>query len=665
MTKIEAKKRIEKLRDEIHRHRYLMHVLDTEEITEAALDSLKHELVQLEKSYPEFISPNSPTQRVAGTPLAQFRKVEHIQPILSIQDAFTIDEVVEWQARNEKILKEKITGYYGELKMDGLAVILTYENGFLTQGLTRGNGRVGEDVTHNIRTLESIPLRLENSAHKWPKRLDVRGEIVISKAELNRINKTQELKGLPLFANPRNLAAGTIRQLDPKITSSRRMEFYAFEILTNVGQRTHQEVHELLKAWGLKTNPHCRELADVPAIRAYVSEWQSKREALPYQIDGAVIVVNSLVQQKKLGSVGKDERWMLAYKFPAEQATTKLEDIIVQVGRTGVLTPVALLKPVSVAGTTVSRATLHNQDEVDRLGVRIGDTVVVQKAGDIIPDVVQVLTRLRTGQEKIFHMPSKCPACGSVVIKRPEEVAWYCANPNCFAITREQLYHFISRSCFNIEGLGPKIIDQLIDQGLVKDAADLFTLTTGDLMPLERFADKSAAKLVAAIQDKKTIELTRFIHALGIRHVGEQTAIDLANYFKTLDKFLQAQADELQNIPQIGEVVASSVQTFFQDKKNRELVRHLLQQGVVVTPVRRQQGKLSGKTFVITGVLSRMSREEAKARIRDAGGQVIESVSRATDYLIAGEKPGSKFAKARALGVEIINQEQLESMLGA
>ncbi len=660
MTKAEARQRIARLRAEINHHRYLYHVEDRQEISDAALDSLKHELAELERQFPELVTPDSPTQRVGGKALAKFTKVRHPRPVLSIDDAFSLDEVKAWEQRSRKVLGEAVRGYYGELKMDGLAMVLTYEHGLFTRGATRGDGVVGEDVTQNLRTIESIPLRLEPVKRKLPTRLDVRGEVVLTKAELARINEAQVKRGLPPYANPRNLAAGSIRQLDPAAAASRKMEFYAFELITDCGQKTHAEVHELLKDLGFKTSAHCRELRDLTAAAAYVAEWETAREKLPYQTDGAVLVVNDIAQERRLGVVGKSERWMLAYKFAAEQATTKVEDITVQVGRTGVLTPVARLTPVRVAGTTVSRATLHNQDEIDRLDLKIGDTVIIEKAGDIIPDVVQVLPKLRTGKEKKFTIPKACPVCGSRVVRRAGEVAHYCSNVRCPGRSREGLYHFASRRAFDIEGLGRKTVDLLVETGLVQDPADFFTLKEEELTPLERFAETSARNLVAAIADRKHISLERFLNALGIRHVGEETARDLASHFGTLEQVSAASQADFEAVPQVGSVVAESLAQFFARKQTKALLGKFRALGLKVEPAPRPaRGKLAGKTFVLTGTLTSMTREQAKARIRDLGGRTSESVSKETDYVVAGENPGSKLDKAKKLGLTVLAESDL------
>ncbi|MBU1131355.1 NAD-dependent DNA ligase LigA [Patescibacteria group bacterium] len=664
MNKQEAKTRIEKLKKEIETHRYLYHVLDKQEISDAALDSLKHELYELEQRFPEFITPSSPTQRVGGKPLDKFKKVTHSKQILSLEDVFSLEELRKWAEKNQKIAKDSYD-YYCELKLDGLTVVLTYEDGVLIRGATRGDGQTGEEVTQNLKTIESIPLELQKSSKiKLPKVFEVRGEVVMTKKVFEKINKEMEKKGQPKFANPRNVAAGSIRQLDPQITASRKLDCFAFEIITAAGQKTHEEVHQLLKELGFKTNPHNQHCKDLPAVGNYLKKWEKAREKLEYLTDGVVVVINNINIQKKLGHIGKAERWMAAYKFPAEQAATIVEDIQVQVGRVGTLTPVAILKPVRVAGSTVSRATLHNQDEINRLDVRLGDTVIIQKAGDIIPDIVKVLPKLRTGKEKKFNMPAKCPICNSNVIKPSGEVNHYCSNKNCFAVEREKINHFVSKAGFNIEGLGPKIVEQLINEGLVTDAADLFKLTEGDLEPLERFAEKSAKNLVESIQSVKEIELAKFINALGIRHVGEETAIALAHQFGSLTKLESADLEELESIRDIGGVVAKSIYEYFRDRESQNFLKKLENVGVQVSSSKVQSGKLSGKTFVLTGSLESLPRDEAKDKIRSLGGQISESVSQKTDYVVAGDEPGSKFDKAKKLGVKIISEKEFLKLIG-
>ena len=579
MIRQEAQKRAVKLRKEINHHRYLYHVLDRTEISDAALDSLKHELEKLEQQYPDLITPDSPTQRVGGKPLAKFKKVEHSVAMVSLHDSFSAEEMKEWEERIKKLAPHaKIDyngpqaryiqnnfGYYAELKMDGLAVSLIYENGVFVRGATRGDGKIGEDVTQNLKTIEAIPLSLgdvfgesafgrrerprlgrgsplaslgvkrvrpqsDSPNTKNISRIEVRGEVIMTKKVFAQLNREYKKNGLPLLANPRNAAAGSIRQLNPKITASRKLDCYIYGLVTDLGQKTHEDEHKIAKALGFKMvryNRYCKNLAEVVKFHDY---WAKHRDKLPYDCDGVVVTVNDLSLHKKLGVVGKGPRWMMAYKFAGEEATTKVKDIIVQVGRTGVLTPVAVLEPVSVSGVVISRATLHNEDEIKRLGLKIGDTVIVKRAGEVIPDIVKVLPNLRTGKERSFHMPHKCPFCESKVIKKEirekkgVSTAYYCSNRNCFAQNRRRLTHFVSKSAMDIVGLGPKIVDQLIKKGLVRDSADFYDLEEGDLIPLERFEEKSAANLIESIEKRKKISLAKFIFALGILHVGEETA---------------------------------------------------------------------------------------------------------------------------------------------
>ncbi len=493
LDKSSAKKRIAKLIEELEYHRHLYYVLDTQEISDTAYDYLEKELLDLETQFLDLVRTDSPTQRVGGKALSKFKKIIHRQSILSLADAFDLADLQAWQERNEKILQNKTKNYYSELKMDGLTVVLTYVDGILSTGATRGDGQTGEDVTMNLKTIQSIPLRLKSLANKkLPKIIEVRGEVVMNKKTFLALNKEQAKQNLPLFANPRNVAAGSIRQLDPQITKSRRLDCLVFELMTDLGQKTHQEVHQILADLGFKTSPYNEVCADLKAVDKYLKKWELKRKSLAYETDGVVLVVDDIEQERILGNVGKTDRWMIAYKFPAETTTTKVLDIEIQVGRTGALTPVAILAPVLVAGSTVSRATLHNQDEIKRLDVRIGDTVILQKAGDVIPDIVQVLTKLRTGKEKSFAFPAYCPVCKSQVTQKPEEVAWYCPNKKCYAQNIEGLIHFASKKAFNIEGLGDKIVKQLVDNSLVSTPADIFSLKLGDLEVLERFASKKA-----------------------------------------------------------------------------------------------------------------------------------------------------------------------------
>ena len=693
MTKSETKKRITKLRTEINHHRYLYHVRDTQEISDAALDSLKKELFDLEQQFPDLITPDSPTQRVSGQPLEEFKKVEHKMPMLSFNDAFSKQDMQDWVERLQRHLgREEQFDFYCEPKIDGLAISLIYENGILIEGSTRGSGKVGEDITHNLKTIESIPLKLDpepvegsartrklipsmNSGNKFSRsssikivaqllkkfnpaksRLEVRGEVYIDKKDFDQLNKEQIKKDLPVYANPRNVAAGTIRQLDPKIAAARNLKCFLYSVVTDLGQTTHEQEHIILDRLGFRTNPHTAYTKNLAEVFAYHQKIGKIRDKLGYEIDGVVAIVNNDKLFDNLGIVGKAPRGSMAYKFPGIEATTTVEDIKIQVGRTGALTPVAVLKPVSVGGVTVTHATLHNQDEIKRLDIKIGDTVIIQRAGDVIPDVIKTLPKLRTGQEKKFRMPKKCPVCNSPVKKSAGEVNHYCTNPDCYARFRRNLIHFISKKGFDIEGLGPKIIDQLIETDLIQDAADIFILTEGDLTPLERFADKSAENIVKAINDRKKIELGRFLYALGIRHVGEETAYDLAEYYGSLEKLRQAPPEELAAIHDVGEVMAESIIKYFQDKKNTALLDKLLKAGVVIKATKTKQKKLVGKTFVLTGSLDSMTRDQAKEKIRMQGGDISSSVSKKTDYLIAGTNPGSKLDKAQKLEVQILDE---------
>ena len=686
MTKEEVKKRIEKLKEVINHHRYLYHVLDRQEISEAALDSLKKELFDLEQKFPEFITSDSPTQRVGGKPQDQFEKVRHPKPMISLNDAFSQVDMKDWLERISKLLtSEEVSqiDFYCEPKLDGLAIELIYENEILKVGATRGNGVVGEDVTQNLKTIEAIPLRLrkikdvaeelekeglreiaETIKRKGLKEVVARGEAIITKKEFEKVNKEQIKKGLPPYANPRNLAAGSIRQLDPKITAQRRLDSNCYELITDLGQKTHEEKHKILKAFGFKTNnkysKYCRNLNEVFEFHKVT---QKLREKFPYEIDGITVIVNQIKIFDKLGVVGKAPRGAIAYKFPLKQATTIIEAISVQVGRTGAITPVAILKPVEVGGVTISRATLHNEDEIKRLGVKIGDTVIVGRAGDVIPDIIKVLPELRTGKEKMFKMPKTCPSCRTKLVKPKGEVVWRCPNPKCFARRREYFYHFVSRGVFDVVGLGPKIIDRLMDEGLVYDPADLFKLKEGDVLTLERFAEKSAYNLISAIQSKKKITLSRFIYALGIRNVGEESAQDLAEFFGSLEELKNASLEELQKVVGVGPVVAKSIFDWFKEKQNLEFLEKLKKVGVeIIVEKGDRRQPLKGKTFVLTGGLETMSREEAKGKIRLLGGEISESVSKKTDFVVIGKEPGSKLEKAKQLGVKTLNEQEFQKL---
>ncbi|MBU1045565.1 NAD-dependent DNA ligase LigA [Patescibacteria group bacterium] len=684
MDKESAKKRIEKLKKVINYHRYLYHVLDKQEISDSALDSLKNELVGLEEQYPELITPDSPSQRVGGKPLDKFEKIQHRVPMLSIDDIFDRETLESWEKYLKKLQPLEKFEYFCEPKIDGFAITLIYDRGILVTGATRGDGRIGENVTQNIKTINSIPLELEIHRPIEDKniednlkerikngRMEIRGEVYMDKASFDKINKQRIKNKESVYANPRNLAAGSIRQLDPKLAASRGLRFLAYDLVsdmssdtsTDMGITTHSAEHEVLSCLGFRIEKGkiCKNIEQV------VNFWektQKNRDILPFQVDGVVVLVNNNQILDKLGVIGKSPRGIRAFKFLAKQATTKVRDIKVQVGRTGAITPVAILEPVKIEGATITRATLHNEDELKRLGVKIGDTVIIERAGDVIPAVSTVLKDLRDGKEKAFNFPRKCPVCGRELVRPKDEVIWRCENHNCPARKREFLEHFVSKKAFNIEGLGPKIIEQLNINGLVSQPLDFFELKQGDLMPLERFAEKSADNLITEIQHRKNIPLNRFIYSLGIRHTGEETALDLAVHFKTLEKLAKASITELEFVPDIGEKVAESIYHWFNSKNNRVFLDKILRAGITISPLPERGNKLlSGKSFVITGVLENMSRDKARARIWELGGSASDSVSKNTNFLVSGKNPGSKLSKARELGVKIISEEEFLKMI--
>ena len=660
-NKSAAKERIEKLKKTINHHRYLYHVLDRQELSDEALDTLKKELFDLEQTFPELITSDSPTQRVAGKPLKQFKKVHHPEPMLSFNDAFDENDMAEWEKRFERVQPGASKhGYYCELKIDGLAIELTYKKGLLDIGSTRGDGAVGEDVTQNLKTVDAIPLVLNEK-----KDVVVKGEVFITKNDFERINKEQKKSGLKIYANPRNLAAGSIRQLDPKVTASRRLDSYAYSLITDFGQKTHEDEHLILKALGFKINPHNKAVADMGGVNKFRNHWEKEREKLNYEIDGVVVILNHANTLSRLGVIGKAPRGAIAYKFSPKESETVVEDIIVQVGRTGVLTPVAVLRPVQIGGTTVSRATLHNLNEIKRLGVKIGDTVIVGRAGDVIPDVKKVLKELRTGKEKEFHMPKKCPACREPVERFVDQVAYKCINKNCPAIKREAIYHFVSRKALNMAGIGSRIIDQLMSAGLIRDSADLFSLKKEDLLNLERFASRSAEKVVEAIWSKKKVTLNKFIYSLGIDHVGEETGLVLAKKFKSLKNIEEAGLEELQNVSDVGPVVAKSIYDWFQKPYNKNILSKFKKAGVHIIEERdtKESAKFAGKTFVLTGTLETIGRDEAQDKIRELGGDVSGSVSKNTDYVVAGSEPGSKYDEAKRLKIKILTEKEFLDMI--
>ncbi|MDD5489962.1 MAG: NAD-dependent DNA ligase LigA [Candidatus Moranbacteria bacterium] len=718
-SKIEAKQRIEKLRKEIDKFRYEYHVLDKPEVSDEIYDSLMRELRDLEEKYPELKSPDSPSQRIGGKPLAKFEKVRHAHRQWSLDDAFDFSELQKWEEKIirmlEKNLKSQISNpksqleYCAEIKIDGLKVILTYKKGLLVQAATRGDGVIGENVTEQVKTIQSVPLRIER-----PVNLTVVGEAWMKKSDLGKLNKEREKENQPPFANSRNAAAGAIRQLDPKITAKRKLSSYVYDMDDIEGEfpETQMKELEMLKKLGFKVNEHHKLCKNLEEVEKFFRSWEHKRNKQEYGIDGVVVKINQKKLQDALGYTGKSPRWAIAYKFIPEKVTTVVEDIKVQVGRTGALTPVAHLKPVQVAGSTVSRATLHNEDEIKRLDIRIGDTVVIHKAGDVIPEVVEALKNLRTGKERKFHMPTRCPICGGGVKKEiihkntktqnskqntkhktqntknipntryqiPDtnlSAAHYCQNKKCFAIEKENIIHFVSRKGFDIEGLGEKIVEQLMNEGLVSNFADIFELKSGDLEPLERFAEKSADNLVKAIEKAKRIEFPKFLFALGIRHVGEETAIlvirnlklvigikikDLNDIIKYLPKI---SVKDWMRIKGVGDKAAESMHQWFNEKENIKLLEKMKDSGVNVEIPKLQitNYKLRGQNFVLTGELESMTRDEAKEKIRLLGGDISSSVSKQTDYVVVGKNPGSKYDKARTLGVKIINEREFKRLI--
>ncbi len=661
--------RVEKLRQAIEKYRYEYHVLDQTNIPETALDSLKHELVELEREYPELITPDSPTQRVAGKPLPQFKKVVHTVPQWSFNDAFSEDDIRDFDARVRRFLKsasvsDSALSYCCELKIDGLKVVLEYESGRFVRAATRGDGRVGENVTQNVRTIEAVPLSLLQ-----PINLVVEGEVWMRKSRLVELNREQEKEGKPQYANARNVAAGSIRQLDPSITASRKLEVFVYDIAQAPEGIPQTQIEELtmLRKLGFKVNPHFRLCKTVEEVISYWRQWQEKAGKEDYLIDGVVLKVNERRLQEALGYTGKAPRFGIAFKFPAEQVTTVIEDIVFQVGRTGVVTPVAVLRPVSVAGSTVSRATLHNEDEIKRLDVRIGDTVILQKAGDVIPDIVSVVLELRPKNSKSYEFPRTIPACGGDgrIERVPGEAAWRCVNRLSVAAERRKLYYFVGKHAFDVDGLGPKVIDALLDNHLISDAADIFTLKRGDLLQMPRFAGKSADNLLAAIEAARAVTMPRFITALSIPQVGEETAEDVAEHFRTIEKIRTARLEDFDAIENVGAVVARSLSDWFGDKKHQRFLDKLLRQVRIkkLAPVVGRGGALSGKTFVLTGTLAGLGRDEAKRLIKTRGGKTSGSVSKNTDYVVVGENPGSKLKEAQQLNVRALSEEEFLKMV--
>jgi DNA ligase (NAD+) len=668
MDKKKAAKRIEELRKEIRHHDYLYYVLNKPEISDAKYDRLMEELKGLEEKYPELITPDSPTQRVGAAPLEEFETVRHVKPMLSLDTVLEEEEIRRFDERIKRELDVEDIEYIAEPKLDGLSVELIYENGRFTRGSTRGDGINGEDTTENIKTIKSVPLVLRTKELNPPRMLSVRGEVIMNIADFEEFNKQLIQKGEQPLANPRNAAAGSLRRLDPSETAQRPLDIFFYEILDVEGMdvKTHWDALENFKKWGLKVNPYTEKCRGIDEVIRYHARMAEIREELDYEIDGVVVKVDDLGYQERLGVKARSPRWAVAHKFPPREEETKVMDIMAQVGRTGTLTPVALLKPVDVGGVTVSRATLHNQDFIDEMDVRIGDMVKVGRAGDVIPEVIEVIKTKRTGKEKKFHLPSICPVCGSKVVRVG---AFYrCTGGlSCVAQLKRAISHFASKGAMDIEGLGRKNVDLLVDEGLVKSISDLYRLKKEDLVDLPRFADKSAENLVEAIEKSKKRNLARFIYALGIPNVGEHIASVLADEFKSMENLMNVNPEDLQSIYEIGPEIADSVALFFKEERNKREIERMKELGVkatVMTMEMKKPGVLDGKSFVFTGGLRGFSRDEAKRMVEELGGRAVSSVSKATDYVVVGEKPGSKYEKAKKLGVKIIDEEEFRKLIG-
>ena len=666
-------KKIESLREKIRHHEYLYYVIDNPEISDSEFDKLMQQLRGLEAEHPELITSDSPTQRVGGKPREGFVKLPHSSPMLSLDNTYNEEELRAWERRVHELSGRTDVDYVCELKLDGMSLALIYEDGKFVRGITRGDGSVGEDVTLNVRTVRSVPLSIPKEKLKKagiPVDFEVRGELLMPTAAFKKVNEERERKGLPTFANPRNFTAGTVRQLDANVTAERRMDFFPYILLDN--GRTyfdrHSETLDALDAAGFKVNQNRKLVHGIDEAWAFILQWEAKRDSLPYEIDGIVIKVDRTSLQDELGFTGKAPRWAIAYKYAARAGITKLEDIRVQVGRTGKLTPVAMLAPVLIGGTTVRNATLHNMDEIERLAVKIGDWVQVERGGDVIPKVAKVIDdkeHPRPRETKDFEMPDKCPECGTKVVRSEGEVDYRCVNANCPAKLRETILHFASRGVMNIDGMGDALVNQLTEHGLVKNVADISKLTKDDLLGLERMGDKSAQNILDEIENSKNLPLERVIYGLGIRMVGERTAQFLAEHFGSMEELEKAGVEELQNVNEVGPRIAESIVEFFSIAANRKLVKRLREAGLTLTGQKKQRGtKLAGKTFVLTGTLAHFTRDEAKKMIEDAGGKVTGSVSKKTDYVVAGADAGSKLDKAKDLGVQVIDEKEMQSIVG-
>lgn len=649
----DVEKQIAELREQIEKHNYAYYVLDQPSISDAEYDELMRKLMELEEQYPQYKTPDSPSQRVGGAPLEAFQKVTHRVPMLSLSNAFNEGDLRDFDRRVRQEVGD--VRYVCELKIDGLAVSLRYEDGYFVQGATRGDGTTGEDITENLKTIRSLPLRLRKQVT-----IEVRGEAYMPRKSFEKLNEKRKMNGEELFANPRNAAAGSLRQLDPKVAASRQLDIFAYHVVNaeELGILSHSAALNYLDELGFKTNPARQVCETIDDVLSYIEQWHGRRASLPYDIDGIVIKVDAFAQQKQLGATAKSPRWAIAYKFPAEEVVTQLVDIELSVGRTGVVTPTAILQPVRVAGTIVQRASLHNEDYIREKDIRLGDYVVIKKAGDIIPEVVRSLPERRTGKEEPFDMPTHCPACASELVRLDDEVALRCVNPQCPAQIREGLIHFVSRQAMNIDGLGEKVIAQLFEHGLVRSVADLYTLTKDELVALERMGEKSATNLLQAIEASKQNSLERLLFGLGIRHVGAKAAKTLAEHFETMERLQQATKEELTAIHEIGEKMADSIVTYFSKEEVKQLLERLRAYGVNMTYKGAKQtvdisSTFAGKTFVLTGTLQSMSRSEAKETIEALGGKVTGSVSKKTDVVVVGEDAGSKLEKAKQLGITI------------
>jgi DNA ligase (NAD+) len=665
----ELEKKLEALRDKIRHHEYRYYALDDPEISDAEFDQLMNQLIKLETEHLDLITPDSPTQRVGGQPREGVVKAAHSSPMLSLDNTYNVEELRDWDRRVHELTGREDIDYVCELKLDGMSLALIYENGRLVRGITRGDGSVGEDVTLNVRTVRSVPLSISKEKLKAsgiPADFEVRGEMLMPIAAFKKMNEERERQGLSQFANPRNATAGTVRQLDASITAERRLDYFSYMLLKD--GRTYFDRHwktlDALDAAGFKVNSSRKLAKDFDEVWKFIEQQETRREKLPYEIDGIVVKVDRTALQDELGYTGKAPRWAIAYKYAARSGITQIKDILVQVGRTGKLTPVAALKPVPIGGTTVSRATLHNMDEIERLGVKIGDFVEVERGGDVIPKVTRVVEdKQHPRGNKLFHMPEKCPVCGTHVVRSEGEVDYRCVNANCPAKLRETILHFASRGVMNIEGMGDALVNQLTDRGLVKNVADIYKLTKADLLSLERMGDKSAQNVLDEIEASKKLPLERVIYGLGIRMVGERTAQFLAEHFGSMDALMDASEEELQNVTEVGPRIATSIVEFFREPSNRKLIDRLRASGLTFTGKKKERGtKLAGKTFVLTGTLTR-PRDLVKKALEDAGGRVAGSVSKKTDYVVAGADAGSKLDKANELGIRVISEKEMEKLL--